>query len=1251
MYLHSSFITIYKAVLSLVLVACFCMQSHAQWETVFYNNTNLPNLEAVAFTTPEYGLAVGWNGVILRTASSGRSWTPTINDLSDYDFMDIQFVNATSAFVVGRTSGGLCEDGLIAFTNNYGATWDTTETAFSLNAIHFPTPDIGYAVGNCGAVYKTDNGGQSWNLNEITGISDNLRTVHFLNQAVGFTTGDGGIFLKTIDGGMIWNSVPLPGSEYRDVFITSSGAAYLLTGNFLFYTNTPELDNSWITLDLPVDCNPSKLHFIDDQIGYLSGKINNVGGIWKTINGANSWDLQIASLPSSGDFGNEINDIFFLDENIGFAVGENQFYRTSTGGETLTDVQFVTGNIIHDLTNDCVFDPGEPGLEAWLIEAYNGTTKVFTTSNELGYYFLSLPIGNDYTINAIAPNTNWNPSCTINDDIDLTNPFDSLELNILVQRNLDCPVLSVDVSTHSLTHCADNEYAIHYCNKGTATALEPYVELELHEDLSITSSSLSFTLIGDNKYQFDLDDVAIGDCGTFYVTAFLDCTNALVGQTHSVEAHIFPDAFCGTSWPGASLSANVVCEGDSATFTVTNVGLGAMQFASDFIVIEDHVLLQGPIIDNLGPAEDTSFTFYPNGKTLRLELTQDPLYPGEKKQAITIEGCSTDNNGNISIGYVTQFPEHDGNPFISIDCQESTTSTNDAMKRAYPKGYGVERYTNANIDLDYHIHFQNTGTDTVYTVIIQDTLSQWLDASSIRPGTASDLYDFGLYGNGIVRFVFSNIELPPASVNEAASRGFVKFRVKQLTDNTPGTLILNTANVIFDYGIESATDETINLIEVDFLTPVPPVAITGVLQTEDGEGVNNVQMSLTNSSDDIFTDDMGVYEFNNLSADSAYSIRPEKTNNILNGVDALDLYLMAQHIVGNQELDSPYKMIAADVNRSGAVTTMDIVQLQEVILLLDTVFPNNQSWRFVESHYTFPNPVNPLAGTIPDAFLLSNPDTDNQIQFTGVKIGDVDGTADPYLLTTTNNDTNVEEPLELHIDDVELQQGNYYDIPVYVNNNTADLLAYQFAIDFDTEALEYIDLQVDAATKMRSDNFGFSFLELGVITVCWFDQSTQETTYSTNFADDRSLLFNLRFLAKESVNLSKLITLNGDFVSSRAYERKGELEEKTGKLIPTISFNSLDQNQTNFDHSALEIFPNPAKDNVYLHYKLEQEESYVEIKVLNALGQMVKTEKFKERRRKGTYLLNISDLLEGTYFIHFQANEKSTLRKLMKLRH
>jgi hypothetical protein len=49
----------------------------------------------------------------------------------------------------------------------------------------------------------------------------------------------------------------------------------------------------------------------------------------------------------------------------------------------------------------------------------------------------------------------------------------------------------------------------------------------------------------------------------------------------------------------------------------------------------------------------------------------------------------------------------------------------------------------------------------VSQVIIRDTLSQFLDPATVRPGTASHPYDFEVFGPGIVQFILLNPNLPP----------------------------------------------------------------------------------------------------------------------------------------------------------------------------------------------------------------------------------------------------------------------------------------------------------------------------------------------------------------------------------------------------------------------------------------------------------------------------------------------------------
>jgi uncharacterized repeat protein (TIGR01451 family) len=127
-------------------------------------------------------------------------------------------------------------------------------------------------------------------------------------------------------------------------------------------------------------------------------------------------------------------------------------------------------------------------------------------------------------------------------------------------------------------------------------------------------------------------------------------------------------------------------------------------------------------------------------------------------------------------------------------------------------GYVQQENISASDTLSYIIHFQNTGTDTAYTVVVRDTLSEYLDCSTIESGASSHAYSFRVYENGICEWTFNDILLPDSSASEINSHGFVKFNVRQTASNIEGTLIENSSSIWFDYNLPLATNTTNNLI-------------------------------------------------------------------------------------------------------------------------------------------------------------------------------------------------------------------------------------------------------------------------------------------------------------------------------------------------------------------------------------------------------------------------------------------------------
>ncbi len=120
--------------------------------------------------------------------------------------------------------------------------------------------------------------------------------------------------------------------------------------------------------------------------------------------------------------------------------------------------------------------------------------------------------------------------------------------------------------------------------------------------------------------------------------------------------------------------------------------------------------------------------------------------------------------------------------------------------------------------IDYTIHFQNTGTDTAFTVVITDTLPQNLEPGSITMGAGSHPFTWKLSGQGILEFTFDNILLPDSNVNETASHGFVGFRILPRLPLLPGEEIENIANIYFDFNDPVITEPSV--LTAEFSTTV-----------------------------------------------------------------------------------------------------------------------------------------------------------------------------------------------------------------------------------------------------------------------------------------------------------------------------------------------------------------------------------------------------------------------------------------------
>ena len=158
--------------------------------------------------------------------------------------------------------------------------------------------------------------------------------------------------------------------------------------------------------------------------------------------------------------------------------------------------------------------------------------------------------------------------------------------------------------------------------------------------------------------------------------------------------------------------------------------------------------------------------------------------------------------------------------------------------------------------MNYLIRFQNTGTDTAFTVVVKDTLDKLLDLSSLEMIKASHPYTISIKSS-IVQWRFANINLPDSNINEKASHGYIAYKIKTLKNVSVNSSINNSASIYFDYNLPVKTNTTKTLITDGKLIINPGNAAAGYVKLVPNPafGVVNIRLKTNLST----TGDLMIY--------------------------------------------------------------------------------------------------------------------------------------------------------------------------------------------------------------------------------------------------------------------------------------------------------------------------------------------------------------------------------------------------------
>jgi hypothetical protein len=326
----------------------------------------------------------------------------------------------------------------------------------------------------------------------------------------------------------------------------------------------------------------------------------------------------------------------------------------------------------------------------------------------------------------------------------------------------------------------------------------------------------------------------------------------------------------------------------------------------------------------------------------------------------------------------------------------------------------------------------------------------------------------------------------------------------------------------------------------------------------------------------------GNYLWSNIAPDGAmYTVKPFADDNPLNGVFTSDLVFIQNHILQKDTLDTPYRVIAADANKSGAVTGLDITEIRKLILGINSKFPKNTSWRFVDKTWVFNNILNPFNPVFPETITIDPATMDElTLDFVALKVGDANGSAQPNNLVSIDDRTAGQMAFEVETDEPIGDRQLLVGETVLVRIRPAEPVAgYQFTLSH--AGLELLELL--PGVGMTLDHFGV-FPDKAALTTSW-DGKTGGT-------------FELRLRVLEPGQLSDLLRVSGSITPAQAYRSINERP-----LGVALSFSETGLVQVP-DFELYQNRPNPFNGVTWIGFYLP-EATVATLRILDETGRLV----------------------------------------------
>ncbi|MCA1641374.1 MAG: hypothetical protein LC785_05325 [Acidobacteria bacterium] len=236
-------------------------------------------LRAVYFLDENVGWAAGGKGNVLKTSDGGRTWQTLPRPTEDV-VRDVYFADRETGWLVCEAdifSPRTQTRSYLLKTADGGGSWSRVlvtgaDVEVLLVRVVFTDHAHGWAFGELGALYYTQDGGASWSRQRVP-TQRLLLGASFLDAAQGWLVGAGSTILQTEDGGSRWLGAQTPLLEPTRINAVSfadarRGWAVGAGGTALATTDG---GRTWRRQQTNTDFDLSDVKFLDAREGWACG--------------------------------------------------------------------------------------------------------------------------------------------------------------------------------------------------------------------------------------------------------------------------------------------------------------------------------------------------------------------------------------------------------------------------------------------------------------------------------------------------------------------------------------------------------------------------------------------------------------------------------------------------------------------------------------------------------------------------------------------------------------------------------------------------------------------------------------------------------------------------------------------------------------------------------------------------------------------------------------------------------------------